>query len=86
MSLLTTNIIPGNYGRIFRTNAKEESDLKTIKNSIMEIDGIKDVVINDHIFPKEFTKYTTRIIDIHIIETKVKSVGFHVMPKENLDL
>jgi len=86
MSLLTTNIIPGNHGRVFGTNAKEDSDLKLIKKSILEINGIKDVVINNQIFPREITVYSIKIIDIHIIETKVKSVGFHVIPKENLNL
>jgi copper chaperone CopZ len=86
MSLLTNNIVPGNHGRVFGTNAKEDSDLKAIEKSILEIDGIKEVVINAHVFPREITIYTNRIIDIHTIETKVKSVGFHIMPKENLDV
>lgn len=86
MSLLSNNIIPGNHGRIFGTNATEDSDLKTIKKSITELNGIKEVVINKQIFPRELTVYTTKIMAIHEIESKVKSVGFHVIPKDNLDI
>jgi len=29
MSLLSENIIPGNHGKVFGTNAKDQKDLKT---------------------------------------------------------
>ncbi|WP_366184393.1 heavy-metal-associated domain-containing protein [Flavobacterium ovatum] len=86
MSLITNNIIPGNHGRVFGTNAKEDSDLKSIEKSILEINGVKEVAINNHVFPREITVYSTKIININEIETKVKSIGFHVIPKENLDV
>ncbi|WPR71443.1 heavy-metal-associated domain-containing protein [Flavobacterium sp. NG2] len=86
MSIITNNIIPGNHGRVFGTNAKEDVDLETIETKLLEIDGIKEVAINKNIFPREFTVYSTKIIDIREVETKVKSAGFHAIPKENLDI
>ncbi|MCW2118769.1 heavy-metal-associated domain-containing protein [Flavobacterium sp. 7A] len=86
MSLLSNNIIPGNHGRIFGTNATEPADLKIIKKSILTLVGIKDVVINNHTFPREITVYSTKIITIEQVESKVKSVGFHAIPKESLDV
>lgn len=81
MSLLSKNVIPGNHGRIFGTNAKENQDLLDIKNKLLELDGIKDVVLDTAIFPREFTVYTTKILSIDTIEKMVKSVGFHAIPK-----
>ncbi|MGA9639687.1 heavy-metal-associated domain-containing protein [Flavobacterium sp.] len=86
MSLISDNIIPGNQGRVFGTNAKEDSDLITIKNSLLEIDGINQVTVNNLIFPREFTVFSTKIIDIHEIENKVKSVGFHAIQKSSLEI
>lgn len=42
MSLLSENVIPGNYGKIFETNAIKDSDLNDIKTSLLGLEGIKD--------------------------------------------
>jgi hypothetical protein len=81
MSLFTDNVIPGNHGKLFGTNAIEEKDLMDIKNSLLEMDGIKNVVLNTSIFPREFTVYSTRIMRVSEIENKVKSIGFHAIPQ-----
>jgi hypothetical protein len=86
MSLLTDNVIPGNHGTIFGTNAMEDSDLMEIKTSLLELDGIKDVLLNTEIFPREFTVHTTKMISVTDIENKVKSVGFHAIPKDLFEL
>jgi hypothetical protein len=86
MSLLTENIIPGNHGKIFGTNAIEDLDLLAIKSSLLELDGIKKVVFNTDIFPREFTVHTSKIVSIGDIENKVKSVGFHAIPKDLFEL
>jgi hypothetical protein len=86
MSLLSENIIPGNHGKIFGTNAMKENDLIAIKTSLLELEGINKVILNTEIFPREFTIYTTQIVSIEDIENKVKSVGFHAIPKETFEL
>jgi hypothetical protein len=86
MSLLTENVIPGNHGKIFGTNAIEDLDLLAIKSSLLELDGIKKVVFNTDIFPREFTVHTSKIVSIRDIENKVKSVGFHAIPKDLFEL
>jgi hypothetical protein len=86
MGLLSQNIIPGNHGKTFGTNAMNEDDLRAIKTGLLEIDGISDIVLNTEIFPREFTIYTTKIISLIDIENKVKSVGFHAIPKETFEL
>ncbi|MBA0885214.1 MAG: hypothetical protein RLZZ540_1288 [Bacteroidota bacterium] len=82
MSLLTDNIIPGEHGKVFGTNANEEIELIEIKNSLLKVDGITEVSINNSIFPKEFTVFTNKVISIEDVEKVVKSIGFHAIPKE----
>lgn len=86
MSLLSENIIPGNYGKVFGTNAKEQKDLERIKNKIQSIKGIADVKINYEVFPREFTVYTSSLVKINDIEDKVKLTGFHAIPKDSFKL
>ncbi|RKS95828.1 hypothetical protein BC952_1533 [Flavobacterium limicola] len=86
MSILTDNVIPGNHGKIFGTNAIEDLDLLEIKSSLLELDGIKDVLLNTDIFPREFTVHTSKMIPISAIENRVKLVGFHAIPKGLFEL
>jgi hypothetical protein len=86
MSLLDDNVIPGNHGKIFGTNANEPKDLMAIKHTLMELDGVVNVLVNDTIFPKEFTIHTDKLVTIKDIEDKVKSVGFHAIPKSLFEL
>lgn len=81
MSLFSENIIPGNHGKLFSTNAKEDSDLNEIKKGILTIEGVKNVAINNAVFPRAFTVYTTKIMRICDIENKVKTLGFHAIPQ-----
>lgn len=86
MSLLSDNVIPGNFGKIFGTNAVEDADLMEIKTSLLKLDGIKDVLLNTDIFPREFTIHTDKMVKITAIEKIVKSVGFHAIPKDLFEL
>jgi hypothetical protein len=80
MSFLSENVIPGNHGKVFGTNAKEAKDLKRIKEHLLKIEGIKNVIFNDD-FPVEFTVHTTRMVEIKEIENRVNGIGFHAIPK-----
>ena len=86
MSLIDDNVIPGNDGRIFGTNAVNEKDLLAIKIAIQELDGIKDIIVNHSIFPREFTVFTINLIAITDIQKKVRQAGFHAIPKEEIDV
>lgn len=86
MSLLSENVIPGNHGKIFGTNAKEEQDLEKIKTKILSIDGIEDVIIDPEAYPNEFTIHTNKLVSVKDIEDAVISVGFHAIPKGIFEL
>jgi hypothetical protein len=86
MSLLSENIIPGNHGKIFGTNAKDKQDLEKIKTKVLSIDGVKNVIINTEVYPKEFTIHTNKLVNIKDIENAVISMGFHAIPKGLFEL
>lgn len=86
MSLISENIIPGNYGKVFSTDAKEEKDLLKIKNAIEKLPGIKDVILHMDKFPVELTIHTDSLIHIDIVENEVKRFGFHAIPKGVFEL
>lgn len=81
MSLLNDNIIPGEHGKVFGTNANEEMELIEIQNKLIQFIGITEVHINNSIFPKEFTVFTNKVISVDEIERLVKSIGYHAIPK-----
>ncbi|MCM4163389.1 MULTISPECIES: heavy-metal-associated domain-containing protein [unclassified Arenibacter] len=80
MGILSENVIPGNHGKVFGTNAKEVKDLRRIKEHLLKINGIENVIFNDD-FPVEFTVHTTKMVEIKEIENMVKGLGFHAIPK-----
>jgi len=86
MSLLSENLIPGNHGKIFGTNAKENTDLERIKDKVLSIKGIKDVIINSKVYPREFTIHTTELVKVKDIEDIVITTGFHAIPKGLFEL
>mgnify|MGYP003661472577 CR=1 FL=1 len=53
MSLLSENVIPGNHGKIFSTNAKDLTSLLKIKKVILQLEGVKEVILNEDAFPRE---------------------------------
>lgn len=86
MCLLTENIIPGKYGKIFSTDARDEKDLFKIKKAIEKIPGIKEVVLNQNVFPVEFTIRSKSLVDVERVENEVKRFGYHALPKGFFEL
>lgn len=81
MNLMKDNIIPGDHGKVFGTNAKEMHDLELIKSQLLKLEGVKDIHINFDIFPREFTVHTSKLMNITDIEKMVIKTGFHAIPK-----
>ena len=81
MSYISDNVIPGNHGKVFGTDAKEAQDLQDIKTTILKINGVKEVTIDATVFPHEFTVLTSEVVKVDHIEQEVSALGFHVVPK-----
>ncbi len=81
MSLLSENVIPGNHGKAFETNAEDTEQLLRIKRLVLKVSGVKDVITNDHVFPREFTVHTNSLVQISDIQEVLKIADFHAIPK-----
>ncbi len=81
MNLLSDNVIPGNYGKIFEVSAIKSIHLEKIKSAIFKINGVKDVLINKDTFLREITVHTSSLVKIEDIQKEVIKIGFHAIPK-----
>lgn len=81
MSLLSENVIPSGYGRIFGTNASTDQQMEYIKEKIEKLDGVRDVVPIAEVFPREFIVHTTKLVSVEDIEDTLKHSGLHCIPK-----
>lgn len=86
MSIMSDNVIPGKQGKVFGTNARRKEDLEFIKEKVLELDGIDYVIMDPYAFPKAFTVFTKKLVRVHDIEEKVKTSGFHAIPKESIEI
>ena len=86
MSFISEHIIPNAFGRKFSTDAQHQNDLEKIKNELLHLARVKDVIIHKKVFPLELTVRTKYLLAIDAIQKRVNSVGFHVMPKQYLDV
>jgi len=81
MSFISENVIPGNHGKVFGTNAEAHESLVKIQSAIEKIEGVKDVIITEDVFPKEIVVHTISAVAVKDIQDVVISVGYHVIPK-----
>ncbi|MCB9224203.1 MAG: heavy-metal-associated domain-containing protein [Crocinitomicaceae bacterium] len=84
MSYLSENVIPGSHGKTFGTNAKTGKELEKILHALINIGGIKDIIIKTDTYPREFTIHSSTVIAVREIQNKIRSAGFHAIPKRML--
>jgi hypothetical protein len=83
---MSENVIPGNHGKVFGTNAKRIEDLKRIKSKILAVEGVKEVLIDEEKFPVELIVHTIDLVKVKDIEDTVAATGFHAIPKGLFEL
>ncbi len=81
MSLTSDNVIPGNHGKIFKTDADDSVELGKIRTAILSVKGVKNVLIEEQEFPNEITVLTTDLVKVDEIQEVVAETGYHVVPK-----
>lgn len=86
MSIISDNIVPGNHGKVFGTNAENTIDLEIIKDKVMKVEGVRDVILNTDVYPREFTIHTTDFVKVKDVEDAVITAGFHAIPKSLFEL
>lgn len=88
MSFFNDNVLPGDTGRVFRTNAEESEDLHEIAEKVYHLEGVHDVGINRDVFPVEFTIHSDdfSVVSIDDIEQAAIDCGFHLIPRSNFNV
>ncbi|MGJ8592915.1 MAG: heavy-metal-associated domain-containing protein [Aquaticitalea sp.] len=80
MSFISENVIPGNYGKKFTTDAKNPEEFKQIEDALMTLEGVKDVVFENGSTPTVFVVHTNKVVNVHEIENKIKLLDLHAVP------
>ncbi len=80
MSFLSEHVIPGNYGKQFTTDAVQPEQLKQIEETLMDIDGIKDIIFENGGQPTVFIIHTNKVVTVKEIEDRVKLLNLHAIP------
>lgn len=80
MSFLSENVIPGNYGKKFTTDAKNLQEFRQIQEALMSLEGIKDVIFETDGIPTVFIVHTNKVVSVDAIENKVKLLNLHAVP------
>lgn len=80
MTFISENVIPGNYGKKFTTDAKHPEDFRQIEEALMTLDGIKDITFEEGSKPTVFIVHTNKVVDVKTIEHKVKELNLHAVP------
>ncbi len=80
MSLIGDNVIPGDHGRVFIVDINELRDFEEVKEKLLKIYGVKDVIYNHEIFPREITIHSYNLVKVKEIQDEVRHKGFHAVP------
>lgn len=80
MSFLTENVIPGNYGKKFTTDAKTPEEFKLIETALLKLEGIKDIIFEPGSKPTVFVVHTNKVVNVHDIENTIKLLNLHAVP------
>ncbi|WP_274476185.1 heavy-metal-associated domain-containing protein [Mangrovimonas aestuarii] len=81
MGLISENVIPGDHGKIFGTDAKTAEQFEVLKKAVMRVDGVIDVQIVQGTDPYEIVIRTNKLVSVIDVENAVKHVGMHAIPK-----
>ncbi|WP_310991285.1 heavy-metal-associated domain-containing protein [Aequorivita marina] len=81
MNIISENVIPGDHGKVFETNAENQRELETLKKAILKIEGVKDVLLNNDTYPREITVLTKDFVNVSEVEQAASSVDLHVLPR-----
>lgn len=80
MSLIGENVIPGDHGKMFYVDINDERDFQEVKQKILKIEGVKDVLYNTEAYPSKMTIHSLNLVKVKDIQDAVREKGFHAVP------
>lgn len=79
MTFISENVIPGNYGKKFTTDADQPEDFKHIEDALMKLDGVQKIIFEEGSKPTVFIVQTNKVVSVKTIENKVKELELHAV-------
>lgn len=80
MSFISENVIPGNYGKKFTTDANDTEEINQIKEALMALEGVKDVIFEEGSSPTVFIVQTHQVVKVDDVKNTVKVLNLHAVP------
>lgn len=81
MGVIEENVIPGNHGKVFKVDIEDEFEFSDVQETVMQLDGVKDVLFDDGVFPHEIIVHTNELVKITDVQRAVKKHGFNAIPE-----
>ena len=81
MGVIEQDVIPGNHGKIFKVDIEDEFEFSDVQETVMQLDGVKDVLFDDGVFPHEIIIHTEDLVKIADIQAAVKKHGYDAIPE-----
>ena len=86
MDAIDEKTIPANHGQVFEVNIVDEFAFSDVQESIMEIDGVKDVLFDDGVVPHEIIVHTDGAVNKEAVQAAVQRHGFEATPESMFPL
>lgn len=81
MGVIEENVIPGNHGKVFKVDIEDEFEFSDVHDSVMRLNGVKDVLFDDGVFPHEVIVHTDDLVKISDVQQAVKQHGYDAIPE-----
>lgn len=86
MSLISENVIPGPHGSVFMVDIPDRHEFERVRDKILKVEGVEDVLFNDQTYPHEMTVHTLTLVKVKEIQEVVRDKGYHAVPARLLVL
>ena len=86
MDAIDEKTIPANHGKVFTVNIEDEFAFSDVQESVMEINGIKDVLFDDGVVPHEIIVHTDGAVQTEEVLAAVEKHGFRATPDSSFPL
>lgn len=81
MDATKENVIPGNHGKVFKVDIEDEFKFSDVQETVMQLNGIKDVLFDDEVVPHEMIIHTENLVKVSDVQAAVKKHGYDAVPE-----
>ena len=86
MDVTEENVIPANHGKVFKVDIEDEFGFSDVQETVMQLNGVKDVLFDDEVVPHEMIIHTENLVKVSEVQTAVKRHGYDAVPESQFPL